>query len=316
MRLTGAMHLPGRAAAAPTALMFFASPAADCLFVRAAVRYPYTREDREISTQASNLGRYSDIRWRQTAPLELTLTMDDTARVTKRNFAGDLSGYEMADFWRAFPENENISSINHQLTGGTLCLADDRGGLLLAHARQVLGSMAHCPMRLKTEGGKRLVSLNPFGTYFGPQRHYPSRGNGSSMGLYLAAAPQARSLAPAYNGAFEQSVQALFAVAGREPTAEQQRLAEAIADGVIAVGGEAVTPFAGDNVTLHRPVGNRVDPKRLKSVSMVEQSGGGIDAVKLVWRYAENLIRAERTRKNIERGWTRRPQHESGRENA
>ena len=63
-------------------------------------------------------------------------------------------------------------------------------------------------------------------------------------------------------------------------------------------------------------MGNRVDPKRLKSVSMVEQSGGGIDAVKLVWRYAENLIRAERTRKNIERGWTRRPQHESGRENA
>ena len=316
VRLTGAIAIPGALVSGSYCYDVYASPAADCLFVRAQVRYPYTREDREISTQASNLGRFSDIRWKQTAPLELTLTMDDSATVTKRNFAGELSAYEIADFWRAYPENENICSFNHHLTGGTLCVSGDSGGLLVAHARQMLGSMAHCPMRLKTEGGERLVSLNPFGTYFGPQRHYPTRGNGSSMGLYLAAAPQARSLAPAYNGAAEQTVQALFAVAGREPTAEQQRQAEAIADGVIAVGGEAVTPFAGDNVTLHRPVGNRVDPKRLKSVSMVEQSGGGIDAVKLVWRYAENLIRAERTRKNIERGWTRRPQHESGRENA
>ncbi|MBO5496598.1 MAG: hypothetical protein J5967_04275, partial [Oscillospiraceae bacterium] len=209
VRLTGAIALPGALVSGSYVQDVYESPAADCLFVHTQVRYPYTREDREISTQASNLGRYSDIRWRQTAPMELTLALDDTARITKRNFAGELSAYEIADFWRAYPENENICSFNHQMTGGTLCVAGDGGGLLIAHARQVLGSMAHCPMRLKTEGGRRLVSVNPFGTYFGPQRHYPSRGNGSSMGLYLAAAPQARSLAPAYNGAFEQSVQAL-----------------------------------------------------------------------------------------------------------
>ncbi len=312
VRLTGAIAIPDALVSGSFVYDVYASPTADCLFVRAAVQYPYTREDREISTQASNLGRFSDIRWRQTAPLELTLTMDDTARVTKRNFAGELSAYEIADFWRAYPQNENICSFNHQLTGGTLCVAGDGGGLLIAHARQVLGSMAHCPMRLKTESGKRLVSLNPFGTYFGPQRHYPSRGNGSSMGLYLAAAPQARSLAPAYNGAAEQSVQALFPVSGSQPAPEQQRLAEAIADGVIAVGGDAVTAFAGDNVALHRPVDHHVDPRTLKSVSIVEQSGGAASALKLIRRYAENLIRAERARKTIERGWANRARQPGG----
>ena len=294
LRLQGVVHLPGEQTGGSYCFDFFESPAADCLLVRTAVQYPYTTEDHEISSQASNLGRYSDVRWRQTAPFELTLAGDDSITVTKRNFTGALSRYEMADFWSAFPENENISSINHQLTGGTLCLSGSRGGLLLAHARQILGSMAHCPMRLKTEGGRRLVSMNPFGTYFGPQRFYPSRGNGSSMELYLAAAPQARSLGPAYNGAFEQAVQALFPVSGAAPTPSQQAEAEAIADGVTALGGGPVRPFAGDNVRLHDPVDNKVDPGALKSVTFVEQCGGIGPVLGMVGRFAANLLRAQR----------------------
>ena len=294
MRLRGAVHLPGEQKAGSYCFDFFSSPAADCLFVRSAVQYPYTREDHEISSQASNLGRYSDPKWKQTAPFELTLRGDDGIAVEKRNFVGALSRYEMADFWRAFPQNENISSINHQLTGGTLCAADEHGGLLLAHARQVLGSMAHCPLRLKTENGSRIVSLNPFGTYFGPQRYYPSRGNGCSMELYLAAAPQARSLGPAYNGAFEQAVQALFPLTGPSPAAAQRREAEAIADGVIALGGAAVRFFAGDNVRLHEAVGNKVDAKDLKRVTFVEQCGGVLPVLGMLGRYAANLLRAQR----------------------
>ena len=292
-RLRGAVHLPGELHSGSYCFDFFTSPAADCLFVRSAVQYPYTREDREISSQASTLGRYSDTKWLQTAPFELTLRGGDGIAVEKRNFAGALSRYEMADFWRAFPQNENICSINHQLTGGTLCVADTRGGLLLAHARQVLGSMAHCPMRLKTEGGARLVSMNPFGTYFGPQRYYPSRGNGCSMELYLAAAPQARSLGPACNGAFEQAVQAVFPVSGSAPTAAQQRQAEAIADGVIALGGGPVRPFAGDNVRLHEAVDNKVEAKDLRSVTFVEQCGGVGPVLGMLGRYAANLLRAQ-----------------------
>ena len=138
------------------------------------------------------------------------------------------------------------------------------------------------------------MSLNPFGTYFGPQRYYPSRGNGCSMELYLAAAPQARSLGPAYNGAFEQAVQALFPLTGPSPADAQRREAEAIADGVIALGGAAVRPFAGDNVRLHEAVDNKVDAKDLKSVTFVEQCGGVLPVLGMLSRYAANLLRAQR----------------------
>ena len=305
LRLTGTVRLPDALREGSYTYDVFSSPAADCLFVRTEVQYPYTFEDREISTQASNLGRFSDTRWQQTAPMELTVETDDTAAVIKRSFTGETSRYEIADFWRAYPENENICSFNHQLTGGTLCLAGQEGGLMLAHARQFLSSMAHCPMRLKTEKGKRFVSLNPFGTYYGPQRYYPSRGNGSSMELYLAAAPQARSLAPAYNGSSEQSVQAIFGLQSECPTKRQQGEAEAFADGMIAVGGNAVFPFDGDNVSLHRAVDNPADVRRLKSVSFAEQGGGAWKAAGLLLRYGKNLLQAEQRRRRTEKEWKR-----------
>ena len=302
VRLQGAVQLPGQTLGGSFVIDVFSTPAAAGLMIRSAVRYPYTPEHHEISSQASNLGRFSDNRWRQTAPLELSLTLEDSAAVTKRSFTGDLSRYEMADFWRAFPENETIASINHQLTGGTLRLADARGGILLAHARSVLGSMAHCPMRLETKAGKRIVRMNPFGTYFGPQRHYPSRGNGSSMDLYLAAAPQARSLAPAYNGAYEQAVQAVFPVFGAEDDEKLQREAAAIADGAAALGGSDVRPFEGDNVTLRPPVGNKVAPKDLKSVTFVEQCGGVMPVLRMLRRYFANLLQKQAEMKRREKG--------------
>lgn len=292
VRLCGAVHLPGELEPGRYAFDFFTLPGLECLFTRTAVQYPYTLEDHEISSQASNLGRYSDTKWLQTAPFELSLELGDDARVTKRNFTDDVSDYRVAAFWEAFAQNENIASFNHQLTGGLLALADGRGGLLLAHARQVLGSMAHCPMRLETKNGARIVRMNPFGTYFGPQRYYPTRGNGSSMDLYLAAAPQARSLAPAYNGAFEQSVQAIFPLDGPAPDADTQAIAKAIADGAVVppCPGPA-QPFAGDNVRLHASVDNKVDPKDLKSVTFVEQFGGVLPVLGLVARYMANLAR-------------------------
>ena len=302
LRLQGVIRLPGELEPGSYVMDFFTVPGLDCFFARCSVQYPYTKEDHEISTQASNLGRYSDPRWRQTAPFEWTLKLSDQARVTKRNFMDDLSFYPLSDFWRAFPQNENISSINHQLTGGVLSVSDEKGGLLLSHARQVLGSMAHCPLRLQSLGTVRQLSLNPFGSYFGPQRYYPSRGNGSSMELYLAAAPQARPLAPAYNGAWEQSVQALFPMDGLSPDDETLRQALAIADGAVALDCDGpFRPFEGDNVKLHQAVGNRVDPKELKSVSFAQQIGGSLPMLGLVKRYTENLNRAQKQMRKSEK---------------
>ena len=295
LSLRGVIRLPGEREPGSYRYDFFTLPELDCLFARCLVQYPYTPENHEISTQASSLGRFSDNRWRQTAPFEWTLALSDRAEVTKRNFMDDESSYAMADFWRAFPQNENISSINHQLTGGLLAVADERGGLLLAHARQVLGSMAHCPLRLESEGGVRRVRLNPFGSYFGPQRYYPSRGNGSSMELYLAAAPQARPLAPAYNGAREQFIQAIQVQDALRPAPEQRELALAVADGAVLLDAPGpVHPFRGDNVRLHKAVENRVDASKLKSVSFGGQLGGALPLAGLVRRYMENLARAQK----------------------
>lgn len=303
MRFQGKIHLPGEIESGSYTFDFFTLPGLDCIFSRCSVQYPYTPERNEISSQASNLGRYSDTDWMEVAPFELAFDTSESVLISKRNFMGDVSSYAMADFWRAFPQNRNISSINHQLTGGTLCAADDNGGILLAHSRQVLGSMAHCPIRLRTDhDGIVSVLLNPFGTYFGPQRYYPTRGNGSSMELYLAAAPQARSLAPAYNGTCEQSIQAIFGVSSRSPTDRQQSQAEAIADGMIVFDAPgAVHPFDGDNVQLHEAVGSKVDPKDLKSVTFVEQCGGVIPLLGIVKRYMQNLIRAQRRLRKLER---------------
>ncbi|MBQ6756212.1 MAG: hypothetical protein IJP43_04635 [Oscillospiraceae bacterium] len=283
--LTGEIHLDGESESGRYEFAFFTLPGVDCVFVKSRVKYPYTAESFEINSQASSLGRYYDPKWVETAPFELTIPIDDSARVVKRSFAGRESEYKIADFWEAFPENKNIASINHQLTGGTLGIADGEKSVTLAHARGVLGSMAHCPMRLVTEGDKRELSLNPFGTYFGAQRHYPTRGNGSSMELYLAAAPQARSLAPAYNGAEETAIQALF---GADSTG-----ATAVADGAIILGGGKIRAFSGDNVALHAAVGSKIDPKKLSSVTF----GAGL--IGLVRRYTENLIKAEMRAKRL-----------------
>ncbi|MBQ1316019.1 MAG: hypothetical protein IIY46_00910, partial [Lachnospiraceae bacterium] len=292
IRLCGGIHLPGETDPGHYTFDILTTPAAQGLVVRCAVQYPYTKEDHEISSQASNLGRFSDPKWTETAPFELLLRTDDTVKVTKRNFAGDISSYEMADFWRAFPENENIASANHQLTGGILSIAGKEGGLLLSHARWVLGSMAHCPLRLRTKDGKRYVGINPFGTYFGPQRYYPSRGNGSSMELYLAAAPQARSLGPSYNGAFEESVQCIYGMPGAEIPEDMRAEAEAFADGMIVrTAGAVITRFDGDNVRLHDPALNHVEEKDLKSVTFVEQCGGIGRVLGMVGRYTANMIR-------------------------
>lgn len=286
VRLTGEIHLPGELTPGSYTFDFFTVAGFNGVYIRSAVQYPYTREDHEISSQASNLGRYSDPKWSETAPLEITIKTDDGCTVRKRSFAGRYSEYRIADFWEAFPENANISSINHQLTAGPVTA----GGLILTHSRLFLGSMAHLPMRLRSEGHARYLSLNPFGTYFGPQRHYPTRGNGSSMGLYLAAAPQARSLAPAYNGAYEEAVQALYPEG-------LEREAELFSDGSVALG----CAYEGDNVKLREAVGNKVDPKDLKSVTFVEQIGGVGPAIDLVRRYTENLLRAEKKRKRLEK---------------
>jgi len=210
LRIEGALRLPGEENSGRCRYDLFTLPGFGGVLVRADVQYPYTRENYSISTASSALGRYYDVKWQQAAPFQLTPRLPGGLHVVKRNFAGDVSSYPIASFRESVPQNENLSSFNHQLTGGFVGLTNGEAGLLLANARQVLGSMAHCPMRLRRADGQDRVGLNPFGTYAGPQRAHPSRGDGSLGEAFVFIAPQARSLAPAYNGAREAAVMSLF----------------------------------------------------------------------------------------------------------
>ncbi len=291
----GEIHLPGEISAGNYEFVFLTSPTIEGIVLHSRVQYPYTFENHEISTQASNLGRYSDVKWRQTAPMEMTFSFSDEAVLQKRNFMQAVSRYPLSDFWKSFAQNAHISSFNHQLTGGMLCLRDKQRGIVLAHARQVLGSMAHCPMRLGGSTGRREVSMNPFGTYFGEQRYYPSRGNGCVMALYNATMPQARSIAPAYNGAEERGIQLLLAA---EAGDNKKNDICAFADGAVRVSEQgAVHVYAGDNVRLHAANAKAQDAAGLKAVSASQATKS--ELLRMGWRYLKNLRCAQKKLRKI-----------------
>lgn len=244
----GEIHLPGEEKAGYYVFCFFVMEGENGIYLVSQIQYPYTREKDELHAIASKLERYSDLSWNEVVPMELTLSMKDCAFVEKRNFMDDISGYALSDFWNAYPENKNMDSFNHQLTGGVLTVGDGEKGIVLAHARQVLGSMAHCPMRLRTKEDCRQISLNPFGTYYGKQRHYPTNGTGNVMKLYQAFVPQAKSLAPSYNGAHECGIQRISDAHELKKHCDD---IEAFSDGcVIYAATGAVRRYRYDNVKL------------------------------------------------------------------
>lgn len=267
IRFSGAVHLPQETQAGRYVYEFFTTSALDGAVLRTDIRYPKTPECDSISSHASNLGRFTDNRWKQVVPLEFLLPSEGIC-IHKRSFAGVVSAYKAADFETAFPQNRTVDSFNHQLTGGFLAALGVNGGLALAHARQVLGSMAHCPMRLEEERGTVILKMNPFGTYYGRQRYYPSRSWRCMPALYEMTAPQARSLAPAYNGVREQSIQAVFLLPG--PGIPEAILAQmcAFADGAVAASksGDA-RPFDGENIAFPTVQSDLKEAEQIRSVS-------------------------------------------------
>ncbi|MCL2106767.1 MAG: hypothetical protein FWH26_06925 [Oscillospiraceae bacterium] len=254
LRVEGELHLPEELSPGQCQFDFFTLPGVGGVIVRMNARYPRTEESYTLSTQSSALGRYYDVRWRQAAPFQLTPRLPGELHVVKRNFAEDISDYPIASFRESVPENESLDSFNHQLTGGFVGLSNGESGLLLANARQLLGSMAHCPMRLRRQNGQDLVRLNPFGTYAGRQRLHHSRGNGSVCEAFVIVAPQSRSLAPAYNGAEETAVLALFGFEGLRPGEAVTREACAFADGAVLLAPED-SPVWGADMRGHAATG-------------------------------------------------------------
>lgn len=289
IRLSGEISLGRELESGNYDFSFFTMKGERGIYVVSRVQYPYTRERETASSQAFNLGRCCDLDWGEVMPMELTIRMGEDAVVEKRNFMDDISSYPLSDFWHAFPQNQKLDSFNHHLTGGYLALHDETHGIVLSHARQVCGSMAHCPMRLRSDEEVRTVSINPFGTYDGEQRYYPTRGNGCMSQLYQVTMPQARSLAPAYNGVSELSIQRISDYYGEHDNREKE-LADALAfaDGcVVYATCGAVERWREDNIRLHQA---QVLPTAKGKLRLIKALGKTkVSIPRLVVKYLKNI---------------------------
>ena len=279
VRTKGEIHLPDEISAGHFVFDFITTPFTKGITVRSEVAYPYTAETTSISTENSALGRYSDMKWQEAVPFALTPKMEGDIRVIKRNFMDDISSFRAQSFPECDGKNKKVDSFNHQLTAGLTGLCDGNYTFLVANARQVLCSMAHCPMRLDED---KTVHMNPFGTYYGKQRNHFSRAKGQVLDAYTLVAAQGKSIAPSYNGCCETAVTMLYAYEG-DFDEKDSRVLEALsfADGAVLSCGEneLVEPFLGDNVTFRKAQVDNISENKLKNPVMTGFMGNLKDYV-------------------------------------
>lgn len=264
VRVNGSIHLPGEISEGSFCYDFFTFGGSDAIYVKTTVNYPYTAEADSISTENSTLGRFTDMKWSEAVPFQITPDFKGDIKVVKRNFLGDISAFRTAAFREADSRNFALASFNHQLSGGFVGLTGDNAGMLIANSRQVLNSMAVCPMRLDKDG---TVHMNPFGHYYGPQRHHWSRSNDEILNVYTLVTPQGKSIGPAYNGVEETTVMALKFYDGGIPDAETEMEMSAFADGCVVTAPEdaLLQPCYKDNVTFHDSKATGEDGTKLRN---------------------------------------------------
>ncbi len=278
LRTKGEIHLPDEIREGSFIFDFITTPFTKGILVRSQVNYPYTAETTSISTENSSLGRYSDMNWKEAVPFQLTPKMEGDIKVLKRNFMGDISSFRAQSFPECDEKNRKLDSFNHQLTAGLTGLSDGNYTLVVANARQVLSSMAHCPMRLDED---KTVHMNPFGTYYGKQRHHFSRAKGQILDAYTLVAAQGKSIAPSYNGCSETALLGLYLFEGE--LSEGDRLDEIISlcDGAVLSCGEdeAVGIFSGDNIKSEKAKEDNISESKLKNPVMTGFAGNLKDYV-------------------------------------
>ncbi|MGN0468716.1 MAG: hypothetical protein ACI4GY_08345 [Acutalibacteraceae bacterium] len=300
IRLAGEIHLPGEITKGTFAFDFFTVGFSSAVYVRTDVTYPYTPELTSISTENSSLGRFSDMNWVEAAAFEITPCLGNDTRVVKRNFMGDVSSFRTRSFVESDPKNKKIASFNHQLTGGFVGLTDGKDGLVLANSRQVLGSMAHCPMRLDEDG---TVHMNMFGTYYGPQRHHWGRAKDQILATYTLVTPQGKSIAPSYNGNREISLIGMFGFSGEEPTDDKLAEINAFSDGAVvsAPQNSLVGAYNEDNVYFKEASADGIDESKLKNPIMTGLSGNLLKYItlgpKAIGHIVASQIKAGRVKK-------------------
>jgi hypothetical protein len=135
---------------------------------------------------------------------------------------GMTSFYDL-DYGKINPKNRNVDSFNHQVTAGWVAISNGKQGLLIGEDAQTLSSMAFCPMRLREHDGQQMISLNPFGSYYGKQFDYSHLGgNGNGTAIMQAFSGALSPNGPSFNGETLHFSLLLAPYFGDEPPQEIQ----------------------------------------------------------------------------------------------
>ncbi|RMG66244.1 MAG: hypothetical protein D6709_00110 [Chloroflexi bacterium] len=174
------------------------------LYVDATVRYAYTPPTDVIHNMLQKLRRLMDLNWIETAPFQITPCLDPPQgrplRIWKHNHLGITAYYDL-NYGAINPRNRQLDAFNHQVTNGWVAVSDGQMGLLVGQDASTLASMAFCPMRLRQVQHQQVLSLNPFGSYYGRMLDYQHLGgNGIGARLLTAFSGALRPNGPSYNG--------------------------------------------------------------------------------------------------------------------
>ena len=153
--------------------------------------------------------------------------------------------------------DENLLKDSHVRFIATATIGTDhidtaycfKHGIIVANARQVLSSMAHCPMRLEKD---KTVRMNPYGTYYGKQRNHWSRADGEVLDAYTLVAAQGKSIAPSYNGSSETALFGLYPMSSAGLSKAEKEEICAFADGALITAPDSapLAPFTKDNISV------------------------------------------------------------------
>jgi len=182
------------------------------------------------------------LHWVETAPFQLTPALsappEKPLRVWKHNYMGITSFYDL-DYGKINPKNSSLDSFNHQVTAGWVAVSNGEQGLLVGEDAQTLSSIAFCPMRLREENGMQMISLNPFGSYYGKQFDYSHLGgNGNGTAIMQAFSGALQPNGPSFNGETLRFSLMLVPYHGDAPPKEIQN--------------DAATHFYAPGVIVHR----------------------------------------------------------------
>lgn len=203
------------------------------LYASMRVTFPLTPAARFSVGKSRRLQQEWDENWQEIMPCELRPALsgssDSPLRVWKHNYLDSVTSFSL-DYGH-YSHNRQLDEANNAITHGWVAVSDGRFGLLVAQSADSASSVAFCPLRTRRRGNHARVRLNPFGSYYGRQYHYPDPDThlGILMSTVFSGADQIKPYAPSYNGRVHEFSLLIAPYCGDAPQAELQYDAEAFA---------------------------------------------------------------------------------------